>query len=93
MEAVKIPRRIDEPPNLLLWTLDEFIPPIVGLLFGLMVNHALPCMFLGFIATSFYRRYRDGHPDGYFVHMAYYYLGFPLKGRSFVNPFIKEFLP
>jgi conjugal transfer pilus assembly protein TraL len=50
-------------------------------------------MILGFVATSFYRRYRDGHPDGYFLHMAYYYLGYPLKGRSFVNPFIKEFLP
>lgn len=93
MEAVKIPKRIDEPPTLLLWTIDELIPVVIGLLVGIMANQALIFTCIGLLLTRLYKKYRDNHPDGYFLHILYWYgFGF-IKARSFPNPFVRELLP
>ncbi len=92
MEPVKIPRRIDEPPNILLWTVDELAPPMLGLFIGVLIGHAIPCAFVGLLLTNVYKRYRDGHTDGYFLHILYW-VGWQLQGRCWFNPFIREYLP
>ncbi len=46
MKPVKIPRRVDEPPHLLLWSADELAPMLLGLTIGVIIGKALIC-FLG----------------------------------------------
>ena len=93
-EPVYIPQRVDETPNLLIWSMDEAVPILLGLVVGIMLGQALICSLVGLVMTYWYRKYRGSHPDGFFVHIFYWY-GVPglSRGRLFVNPFCRRFLP
>lgn len=47
MKPVKIPRRVDEPPHLLLWSADELAPMLLGTTFPplLRQNWQLPTIW------------------------------------------------
>lgn len=93
MEPVRIPTRADEPPHLLLWSADEVVPIVGGLAFGIVVEQIMLCVLVGVVTTNLYKRFRDMHPDGFLMHLAYHYgFGFS-KAKSMVNPFTKTFIP
>lgn len=90
---VQIPRTIDDLPYLLIWRLDDFMPPIACLLLGYAIGFPLPALLLGFGASFLYQRYRDGKPEGYVLHALYWYGLFIPRNRSFPNPFIRVLEP
>lgn len=95
MEPVKIPRRVDEPPHLLLWSMDEILPLLIGLVMGVMIDKLGVCLVVGFIITKLYSKYRDSRPDGYLLHIIYW-MGVPAtrrKARIFKNPFVRRYFP
>ena len=65
MEPVAIPKTIDDPIHILLWSADEIVPFMVCMLTGMLIDHFIPALALGVIAVKFYRRFRDNRPDGY----------------------------
>lgn len=93
MKPVKIPRRVDEPPHLLLWSADEMAPMLLGLTVGVILGKAFICFILGLLVTNLYRRFRDSHPDGYLLHMIYWGGLLITKSRSLVNPFVRRYFP
>src|SRR5699024_11097638 len=72
MEPVAIPRRIDDPPHILLWSADEILPMMFGLVIGIIFKQALLCFLIGFAVTNLYKRFRDDHADGVLLHMLYW---------------------
>lgn len=93
MEPVRIPTRADDPPHLLMWSADEILPLVGGLGLGIVLDQVLMCVLAGSVATNLYKRFRDLHPDGYLMHLAYHYgFGFS-RAPSMINPFIKSLLP
>ncbi|EPC4104322.1 conjugal transfer protein TraL [Salmonella enterica subsp. enterica serovar Newport str. CVM24403] len=52
MKPVKIPRRVDEPPHLLLWSADELAPMLLGLTIGVIIGKALICFLGGLLVTA-----------------------------------------
>lgn len=93
MKPVKIPRRVDEPPHLLMWSADELAPILIGLVAGMIIGQAMACALAGLVVTNLYRRFRDNHPDGVLLHMLYW-TGIPIaKSKSFKNPFVRRYLP
>ncbi len=91
MKPVPIARYVDDPPHFLLWQADELAPPMLGLMAGVVADSVVLFTLLGLCCNYFYRRFRDNHPNGYIVHLAYTYLGVGLRGRCFPNGFIREF--
>ena len=85
MEPVAIPKTIDDPIHILLWSADEMVPFMVCMLTGMLIDHFIPALAVGALAVRFYRRFRDNRPDGYTLH-AVYWLGFR-RGRS-ISPWI-----
>ena len=65
MEPVAIPKSIDDPIHLLLWSADEIVPFMVCMLTGMLIDQFIPALAIGVIAVKFYRRFRDNRPDGY----------------------------
>ena len=65
MEPVAIPKTIDDPIHILLWSADEIVPFMVCMLTGMLIDQFIPALVLGVIAVKFYRRFRDNRPDGY----------------------------
>ncbi|MDM1717348.1 type IV conjugative transfer system protein TraL [Thiopseudomonas alkaliphila] len=93
MKQVEIPRRVDDPPHLLLWSTDELAPILVGMFCGVMFGNMGLFLIFGGIVAHFYGKYRDNHPDGLFLH-AIYWMGFPIaRSRIFKNPYCRQYLP
>lgn len=93
MEPVQIPRQIDEPPTVLLWNTDELAPIVLLHVIGIFTGNVLIMTALGFAASSLYKRFRDGHPDGYLQHLLYWIGLMPTSARTIRNPFADHYKP
>ncbi|MBF0393338.1 MAG: type IV conjugative transfer system protein TraL [Alphaproteobacteria bacterium] len=92
-QQVKVPSRIDDPHHFLFWQVDEVAPWGLVLMLGIWLDHLGKFLLFGFVLVSVYKRFRDGRPDGYFLHLLYW-LGFVRsRGRSMPNPFVRRFFP
>lgn len=93
-KLVELPVRVDEPLHLLLWSIDEIAPMLLGLVVGMMIGKALICFLIGFCITKLYILFRDNHADGYLLHLIYWYGFLPSsKSKSLINPYIRKLLP
>ncbi|MEA3411301.1 MAG: type IV conjugative transfer system protein TraL [Pseudomonadota bacterium] len=93
MKPVRIPRYVDDPPHFLLWSADEMAPIGLGLVVGMFLGYPLLFAAVGVGMTYVYRRFRDGTPDGYFLHMLYWIGLVPARGKSVRNPYERRYLP
>ncbi|MGE0383527.1 MAG: type IV conjugative transfer system protein TraL [Gammaproteobacteria bacterium] len=93
MNVLRLPRHVDDPPQLLLWSADELVPVALGLVIGILVDRLLLLVALGLLTAYFYRRFKDQRPDGYLLHALYWHGLLPLRGRGAVNPFRRVFYP
>jgi conjugal transfer pilus assembly protein TraL len=92
-EEVSIPSRIDDPFHFLFWTLDEATPFGLGVVGGIAVGQPFYGVIAAYVLIKLYRKFRDGHQDGYLWHIIYWY-GFSFKKlRTMPNPFIRRFYP
>ncbi|MDN5862784.1 MAG: type IV conjugative transfer system protein TraL [Salinisphaera sp.] len=86
-EELKLPRTIDDPPQILLWSSDELVPIILGILIGVMTGHFLILFLLGLLVWRLIRRFKDSRPEGYMLHLLYW-IGIPIgKARLLPNPY------
>ncbi|QXP89487.1 type IV conjugative transfer system protein TraL [Methylococcus capsulatus] len=89
-----IPNYLDDPEQVLLWEIDEFL--ILSTLFavGLMINYLAVCLFVGYLLMRIYRRSRDSRGNGFVIHAAYWFLGIGAGGsHSVPMPFILRWFP
>lgn len=92
-EPVKMPTRIDDPHQFLLWSADELIPMLVMLCFGIVLENVMIFLFLGWLFMRAYRRYKNSRPDGFLLHI-FYWAGFiPEKAKALINPFKRKWIP
>lgn len=88
----RIPRRIDDPPQLLLWQADELGPVALGLCLWIATDQWI-FLIVGLVFVRFYRKFRDSKSDGYFLHLMYKAGFLSGKGRSVLNPYIRRLIP
>ncbi|MFK4134951.1 MULTISPECIES: type IV conjugative transfer system protein TraL [Pseudomonas] len=93
MKAINIPTRCDDPLHVLIWSLDELVPIGVGLLFGMAIGKALLCGAIGYAVTFLYQKYKDGHADGYLIHVGYWLGILPSRSTTLPNPYARRWLP
>lgn len=93
MNNSEIPRHIDEPPHVLLWSAEELAPVAVGLAIGMVIGKALILTVAGLAIAKVYRRFTDGHSDGHLLHALYWYGFLPSRSRTIPNPFARRYLP
>ena len=93
MEPETIPKHIDDPVTLLVWSADEFAPAAFMLILGILIGQVTAMTVLSIIAIKAYRRFRDNRPDGFPLHAAYWVGMLPSKAATIPNPFIREFYP
>ena len=48
MESIELPRAIDEPPTILLWSADEMAPLVLAIVLGMLIGQAFICVLIGF---------------------------------------------
>ena len=92
MRPLYMPRHLDEPMTVLMWPADEIIPIIACLSVGILIQQKLICLIIGIVAMRFFRKMKEGNPDGYLLHALYWVGLIKGKARTMPNPFIREFL-
>jgi len=85
MEPVTIPKHIDDPVTLLVWSADEFAPAAFMLILGILIGQVTAMTVLSVIAIKAYRRFRDNRPDGFPLHAAYWIGLLPSKAATMPN--------
>ena len=93
MDSIKIPRGIDDPPQVLLWSIDELLPFMAMLILGALMRQLAACALASLVLIKLFRRFRDSRPDGYLYHRLYWAGLTPLKDYSLINPYRRHFLP
>jgi len=93
MEPVNIPTEIDSPQLVLLWSLDEFVPFMIFMVAGNFLNHFFMGLGAGWVVSHLYRRYKNTRPDGYLLHLLYWFGLAKLSGLTVVDPYRREYLP
>ena len=94
MEPIPFPNHNDAPQRLLLFTADQVVVFSVFFLLGMLTDMFFSFLIVGLVISRQFTRYRDSQPEGFLVHMAYWY-GLPgaMRGRNVLNPFQRRILP
>lgn len=93
MEPIEIPRYVDDPPHVLLWSAEELAPVALGMAIGMVAGQALLLTVLGLATAKIYRRFSDGRPDGVILHWLYWNGFTPTSNRTAPNPYIRRYMP
>jgi conjugal transfer pilus assembly protein TraL len=93
LEPVTIPKHIDEPITLLIWSADEFVPFALVVIFGMLIGQLTISLILSVVVIKAYRRFRDNRPDGYPLHAVYWTGLLPSRALTAPNPFIRQYFP
>ena len=67
MKATEIPRYLDTAPTFLIWSFDEILPSLGGLVLGLFIGSPGYCLALGLAIGDYFSYFRtstvtSGHP-------------------------------
>ena len=93
MKDLEFPRYIDDPPTLLIWRLDDLMPLVLALVAGILADQLLLFLLVGGGLSHGYRKFRDRAPDGYAIHLLYWWGLIPWVARTIANPFERRYLP
>lgn len=92
-QGVRMPKTIDDPDQILLWSMDEFIV-VAGLVgVGIVFAQLFIAIVSSFFFLKLYRRFREGRPAGFIQHMLYRSGLTGLETTTIRNPFIRRFFP
>ena len=81
-----IPRRLDDPELIGLWTLDEFLGLIVPFGWGILSQHIFIGLGLASGAWFALRKAKSGRASAWVVHAAYWYLPPGVTGLKLTPP-------
>lgn len=87
MQQRRMPRGIDDPGEMLIWSMDEFIIICTCLVIGVVIGAPVVLTIIGLIVGRFLRRHKDSTPDGHLNHIVYWIGLRGEKGRGFCNPY------
>lgn len=78
MKSLRMPRHVDDPKTFIVFTVDELVPVGAGLITGVIVEQIFLCTLIGVALAKFLRRYIDTQPDGYILHLLYWWAVAPM---------------
>ena len=90
-EALALPRHVDEPPVMLMWTSDEVGVFFFLFIMGFMIEQTLIALVLGYFAVKMMRRFKNTRPNGYLIHILYWAGVSVSEARTLPNPYERNF--
>ncbi len=81
-----IPQRLDDPELIGLWTLDEFIAMVAPFVWGILSQHIVIGILMGFGGWWGLRKAKAGRASSWLLHLAYWYLPASFVGLRATPP-------
>ncbi len=69
-----IPRRLDDPELIGLWTVDEFVAMVGPFLWGVLSEHIVIGLGLAAVAWVALRKLKSGRSSSWLLHLGYWHL-------------------
>lgn len=69
-----VPRHLDDPELIGLWTLDEFLAMAVPFIWGVLGKHIIIGLVLAVVAWWAFRKAKAGRASTWVFHACYWYL-------------------
>lgn len=91
-EALVLPRHVDEPPIMLMWTSDEVGSFFFIFIMGFMLEQIILSLVLAYFTVKMVRRFKNIKPNGYLVHMLYWFGVTISEARTLPNPYERQYL-
>jgi conjugal transfer pilus assembly protein TraL len=85
-DKYQIPRRLDDPELIGLWTLDEFIAMVVPFSWGILAQHLFLGVGLAAVGWFALRKAKAGHTTSWLLHLAYWHLPSSFTGMKRTPP-------
>lgn len=90
-DALKMPRSVDDPPILLLWSADELGAFFACFLVGFFIQQVLVMLVIGYFLIRMMRRFQNTKPRAHMIHLMYWW-GVPFaETRTLPNPYDRSF--
>ena len=81
-----VPRRLDDPELIGLWTIDEFLGLLVPFAWGILAQYIFLGIALSLLAWFALRKAKSGHAGSRLIHAAYWYLPGSFLGLKATPP-------
>lgn len=81
-----IPKRLDDPELIGLWTLDEFLAMVVPFAWGILTQHILLGLTGALVAWFGLRKAKGGRASAWVIHLAYWHLPSGFVGLKITPP-------
>jgi len=75
LDKYVVPRRLDDPELIGLWTLDEFMGLVIPFAWGILAQHIVIGILGAGAAWFALRKAKAGRASAWVIHAAYWYLG------------------
>ena len=90
-DALKLPRSVDDPPIMLIWSADELGAFFTCFIIGFMIQQVLIMAIIGYFFVRMIRRIQNTKPNGHLIHLMYWF-GVPFtETRTLPNPYERSF--
>jgi len=92
-KPIEIPQHQDDPQWIMIWPIDELLPLVIGLCFGLFIGQVFICTAIGFVISRFYKKAKSSHHNGFVLHWLYGHGLLWTKNRTLKNTYNRKFIP
>jgi len=76
-----MPQYIDNPPQVIFWEADEFVPVFMLLALGIVTRTLTLCIFASWVIYKVFVHFKNQHLRGYLWHVVYRIGLIPLNKR------------
>lgn len=81
-----VPRHLDDPELIGLWTLDEFFGMVIPFIWGILTQHIFIGILLAVCSWFALRKAKAGRASTWVIHAAYWYLPSSFVGLKLTPP-------
>ncbi|MBI0533656.1 type IV conjugative transfer system protein TraL [Sphingomonas sp. TX0522] len=81
-----IPRHLDAPQLIGLWTIDEFLGMFIPFVWGILTQHIFIGLFLAVGAWFGLRKAKAGRASSFVMHATYWYMPASFVGLKLTPP-------
>lgn len=87
-----IPQRLDDPPKLLLWEMDQAMVCMSMIVIGIAADMTVTFILIGLLIAWRYGKLKSGKHRGFAMHLIYWRTPFSLGMRRTPPSYIREFI-
>jgi len=86
MNRYTVPKHLDDPELIGLWTLDEFLVMLIPFGWGIMTQHIVIGLLLAVGSWFGFRKFKAGRQISWVLHFAYWHLPGEFFGLKLAPP-------